>query len=55
MRLPADVLWSLYRFVVRGLDRALAVCHNRRISQHHVFRDLAQRGKTSLGWFYGFK
>ena len=34
---------------------ALAVCHNRRIRQHRVFRDVAQRGKTSLGWFYGFK
>lgn len=34
---------------------ALAVCHNRRIPQHRVFRDIAQRGKTSLGWFYGFK
>lgn len=34
---------------------ALAVCHNRRIRQHRVFRDLAQRGKTSMGWFYGFK
>ncbi len=34
---------------------ALAVCHNRRISQHKVFAGLAQRGKTSLGWFYGFK
>jgi transposase len=34
---------------------ALSVCHNRRIGQHRVFRDLAQRGKTSLGWFYGFK
>lgn len=33
----------------------LAVCHNRRIRQHRVFRDLAQRGKTSVGWFYGFK
>lgn len=33
----------------------LAVCHNRRIQPHRVFRDLAQRGKTSLGWFYGFK
>lgn len=34
---------------------ALAVCHNRRIPHHRVFRDLAQRGKTSMGWFYGFK
>ncbi len=28
---------------------ALAVCHNRRIPQHRVFRGVAQRGKTSLG------
>lgn len=34
---------------------ALTVCHNRRIRQHKVFAGLAQRGKTSLGWFYGFK
>src|SRR5919202_1967567 len=31
------------------------VCHNRRISSHKVFADLAQRGKSSMGWFYGFK
>ena len=34
---------------------ALAVCHNRRISQHNVFAGIAQRGKTSLGWLYGSK
>ena len=34
---------------------ALNVCHNRRIHQHHVFDELAARGKTSVGWFYGFK
>ena len=34
---------------------SLAVCHNRRIPQHRVFRGIAQRGKTILGWFYGFK
>jgi hypothetical protein len=33
----------------------IAVCHNRRISQHRVFAGLAQRGKNSVGWFYGFK
>jgi hypothetical protein len=33
----------------------LAVCHNRRISQHKVFAHVAQRGKTSTGWFFGFK
>ncbi len=34
---------------------ALAVCDNRRIPRHRVFRDIAARGKTSMGWFYGFK
>jgi hypothetical protein len=33
----------------------LAVCHNRRIARHKVFDGLAARGKTSMGWFYGFK
>jgi hypothetical protein len=33
----------------------LAVCHNRRIYNHRVFKGLAQRGKTSMGWFFGFK
>jgi hypothetical protein len=33
----------------------IRVCHNRRISSHQVFAGLAQRGKSSMGWFYGFK
>lgn len=33
----------------------LSVCHNRRIARHKVFDGLAARGKTSMGWFYGFK
>jgi hypothetical protein len=33
----------------------LAVCHNRRIRRHKVFHGLAERGKSSMGWFYGFK
>jgi hypothetical protein len=33
----------------------LAVCHNRRIARHRVFRDVAQRGKNSVDWFFGFK
>lgn len=32
----------------------LAVCHNRRIRRHKVFRGLAARGKTTMGWFRGF-
>ena len=34
---------------------SLAVCHNARIRQHRVFAATARRGKTSVGWFYGFK
>src|SRR5215469_11177626 len=34
---------------------ALAVCHNARIGQHRVLAVDAARGKTSVGWFYGFK
>jgi hypothetical protein len=33
----------------------VSVCHNRRIAQHKVFQGLAKRGKTSTGWFFGFK
>lgn len=33
----------------------LTVCHSRRIHSHRVFKKLAKRGKTSTGWFYGFK
>src|SRR6185437_1311587 len=34
---------------------ALRVCRPQRIHQHKVFRADARRGKTTLGWFYGFK
>jgi len=33
----------------------IRVCHNRRIHSHRVFDGFARRGKSSLGWFYGFK
>jgi transposase len=34
---------------------SLDVCLNQRIHAHKVFAGLAGRGKTSTGWFYGFK
>lgn len=34
---------------------SLDVCLNQRIHSHKVFAGLAQRGKTSTGWFFGFK
>jgi hypothetical protein len=33
----------------------LQVCHNIRIPRNKVFAGVAQRGKTTMGWFYGFK
>ena len=33
----------------------LRVCDKRRINQHKTFKNIAQRGQCSLGWFYGFK
>lgn len=38
---------------VDGSD--LPVCTNKRIFNHKVARKVAARGKTSKGWFYGFK
>ncbi len=34
---------------------SLTVCNNKRIYSHKVFKGLAERGKTSVGWFFGFK
>ena len=34
---------------------SIAVCGNKRISRNRVFKGLAARGKTTMGWFYGFK
>jgi DDE family transposase len=34
---------------------SLAVCKNPRIHSHKVLAGLAERGKTSTGWFFGFK
>jgi len=33
----------------------LKVCHNRRIPRHKTFEGIAERGKSSMDWFYGFK
>ncbi len=58
--LPAMCLYLRGRFGqttgVAFIDSTLfSVCHNRRIARHRVFAEAATRGKTSMGWFYGFK
>jgi hypothetical protein len=33
----------------------IRVCNNKRIFSHKVFNGLAERGKSTMGWFFGFK
>lgn len=65
VELMPQTLWPLCLYLktrlgpVTGISfidaTALPVCHNRRIQRHRVFDGLAARGKTSMGWFFGFK
>src|SRR3954470_22482028 len=64
LRRPAEkclrTAGGLSRQPLGDQDRALLhrlhrPCDNHRISRHKVFAGLAQRGKTSMGWFFGFK
>lgn len=34
---------------------SLEVCHPKRVHSHKVFKDLAGWGKSSVGWYFGFK
>ena len=64
-RLPSiqlDLFAFLCLFCLRAPSEAnfidskkLSVCHNKRIYQHKTFHNIASRGKTSVGWFFGFK
>jgi hypothetical protein len=33
----------------------LKICHNKRIYSNKVFDGIAKRGKSTMGWFFGFK
>ena len=33
----------------------IPVCHNKRERRHRVFKGLAAKGKSTMGWFFGFK
>ncbi|MDX2303777.1 MAG: IS982 family transposase [Microscillaceae bacterium] len=36
-------------------SKKLPVCHIKREKQHRVFKGIAGKGKSSTGWFFGFK
>ncbi len=59
MGLPLYVFLRLNMGCCTGISfidsTSLAVCHNKRIKRHRVFDGFAERGKTTMGWFYGFK
>lgn len=58
--LVMQLLLNLTKFYSRHTKKyvdstPLPVCKNRRISRNKVCKGVAQRGKTTIGWFYGFK
>lgn len=65
VELMADALYPLCLYLNGRLGQPtgigfidstrLPVCHNKRIERHKVFAKVAARGKSSMGWFYGFK
>ena len=66
MELEKEVLLPMTIFIKKVLLRTctgisfvdstpLRVCRNQRILIHKTFEGLAERGKCSMGWFFGFK
>lgn len=62
--IPSTIIMQFMMYITRktkqkGLhfmdSSALPVCKNVRIAQHKVAKKIAGFGKTSAGWFYGFK
>ena len=47
-----DIPFSMLQFADSS---KLKVCKNKRIFNHKVCKGIAKRGKSSMGWFYGFK
>lgn len=65
VQLKAEVLMLLKFYLATQLGTCsgvsfvdstrLRVCDEKRISSHKVFAGVAERSKTSMGWFYGFR
>ena len=50
-----DVLWGKCIGISFTDSTALRVCHIKRMHSHRTFSGLAQKGKATMGWFYGIK
>ncbi len=65
IRLMSHLIFPLHCYLNTCLGRCtgisfidstpIVVCHNRRIYSHKVFKQWAKKGKSSTGWFFGFK
>ena len=53
-------LISFFKFIMRRSNKtgiyfidstSIPVCRNQRINKHKLFKNMAERGKTSMGWF----
>lgn len=57
--IPLFAFLHHHRGAVTGISyidsTKIQVCHNKRISRNKVFAKLAKTGKTTAGWFFGFK
>ena len=57
--LGACLLWLCSLSAQTGIQfidsTSIVVCSNLRINRHKVFQGAAARGRTSEGWFFGFK
>jgi len=56
---PLFVYLLYFKWAISGISfvdsTSIRICHNKRISRNRVFKGLAKLGKTTTGWFYGFK
>ncbi len=63
--MTSDVFFLTFCFVQEHLgicegilfidSTVLTVCHVKRASSHKTFKGAAKWGKTTTGWFFGFK
>ena len=57
--IPLLVLWNVLQGTGKGVyfvdSTSIKVCHIMRASCHKTFKNHAKKGKTTTGWFFGFK